>query len=105
MVVEIESVEDLKSKIEKAGDQLIVIDFYATWCGPCKMIAPKIEELSKEMQDVIFVKVDVDVREDIATDYDINSMPTFVFIKNGKVVESFAGANYDKVKDTILKYK
>ena len=57
------------------------------------------------MQDVIFVKVDVDVREDIATDYDINSMPTFVFIKNGKVVESFAGANYDKVKDTILKYK
>lgn len=105
MIVEVENSADLKSKLEKAGNSLVVIDFFATWCGPCKMIAPKIEELEKEMEGVLFFKVNVDQCEDLANEYEISSMPTFVFIKNGKVVETFAGANYDKVRSTVLKYK
>ncbi|XP_011137851.1 thioredoxin-2 isoform X2 [Harpegnathos saltator] len=97
--------EDLTSKLEKAGDKLVVIDFFAIWCGPCKMIGPKVAELAKEMEDVIFLKVDVDECEDVAAQYQISSMPTFVFIKNSKVLESFAGANYDKLKNTIQKHK
>ncbi|KAL6438724.1 hypothetical protein ACFW04_004607 [Cataglyphis niger] len=97
--------DDLKSKLKEAGTSLVVIDFFAVWCGPCKMIGPLIEELSKEMQDVIFLKVDVDECEDIAAEYEITSMPTFIFIKEGKVLETFSGANYDKLKNTIEKHK
>ncbi|XP_024939644.1 thioredoxin-2 isoform X1 [Cephus cinctus] len=97
--------EDLKTKLAEAGDTLVVIDFFATWCGPCKMIAPKLEELSQELKDVIIFKVDVDECEDVAAAYEISSMPTFVFVKNGKVLETFTGANYDKLKNTIQKHK
>ncbi|KAG7203371.1 hypothetical protein KM043_013445 [Ampulex compressa] len=105
MVVEIKDPEDLKDRLGKAATNLVVIDFFATWCGPCKMIAPKLETLSEEMKDVVFLKVDVDECEDIATEYDITSMPTFVFIKEGKVLETFSGANFNKLKETIEKYK
>ncbi|KAG6796438.1 thioredoxin-2 [Apis mellifera caucasica] len=105
MVYQIKNASDLKNQLEKAGNQLVVIDFFAMWCGPCKMIGPKVEELSMEMEDVIFLKVDVDECEDIAGEYEITSMPTFVFIKNNKVLENFSGANYDKLKSTIQKHK
>ncbi|XP_076249166.1 thioredoxin-2 [Calliopsis andreniformis] len=105
MVVEIKNFDDLKSTLEKAGNDLVVIDFFATWCGPCKMIGPKIEELAKSMPDVVFLKVDIDECEDIAAEYEITSMPTFVFIKGGKVLETFSGANYEKLTSTILRNK
>ncbi|XP_054275999.1 thioredoxin-2 isoform X1 [Macrosteles quadrilineatus] len=103
--VHITDEEDLKTKLKEAGDNLVVIDFFATWCGPCKMISPKIEEMAAEMQDVVFLKVDVDECESIAGEYNVSSMPTFVFIKKGERVDSFAGANYDKLKETVTKYK
>ncbi|XP_043800744.1 thioredoxin-2-like [Apis laboriosa] len=105
MIYQIKNASDLKNQLEKAGDQLVVIDFFAVWCGPCKIIGPKVEELSLEMEDVIFLKVDVDECEDIVGEYEITSMPTFVFIKNNKVLENFSGANYDKLKNTIQKHK
>ncbi|XP_012539352.1 thioredoxin-2 [Monomorium pharaonis] len=101
----IQNSDDLKSKLQDAGDKLVVIDFFAVWCGPCKMIGPMVEELSKEMQDVVFLKVDVDECEDVAAEYEISSMPTFIFIKEGKVLESFSGANIEKLKATIQKHK
>ena len=63
-----------------------MIDFFATWCGPCKMIAPKIEQMAGEMANVVFLKVDVDEAEDVAQEYNISAMPTFVFLKNGQKV-------------------
>uniref|UniRef100_A0A8D9B3L8 Thioredoxin n=1 Tax=Cacopsylla melanoneura TaxID=428564 RepID=A0A8D9B3L8_9HEMI len=102
MAAKVSNMADLKSKFADAGNKLIVIDFYATWCGPCKQIAPKIEELAAEYQDVVFLKVDVDENEDIAMEYDISSMPTFVFVKNSEKVEQFSGANFDKLKATVL---
>ncbi|XP_044589096.1 thioredoxin-T-like isoform X2 [Cotesia glomerata] len=97
--------DDLKKRLADADSKLVVIDFYATWCGPCKIIGPKIEELAGEHTEVVFVKVDVDECEDIATEYNINSMPTFVFIKNGKVLDDFSGANVDKLVSSVLKHK
>lgn len=105
MVGKVENSAELKSKLEGAGSKLVVIDFFATWCGPCKTIAPRVEELSKEMEDVVFLSVDVDECDDIVNEYNISTMPTFVFIKEGKVLETFSGANYDKLKNTILKHK
>ncbi|XP_075987627.1 thioredoxin 2 [Anticarsia gemmatalis] len=106
MSIHIKDSDDLKTRLAEAGDKLVVIDFMATWCGPCKMIGPKLDEMAGEMQDsIVVVKVDVDECEDIATEYNINSMPTFVFVKNGKKIEEFSGANVDKLRNTILKLK
>ncbi|XP_045508051.1 thioredoxin-2 [Colias croceus] len=106
MSIHIKDSDDLKTRLGEAGDKLVVIDFMATWCGPCKVIGPKLDELANEMADsIVVLKVDVDECEDIATEYNINSMPTFVFVKNSKKLEEFSGANADKLKNTILKLK
>lgn len=105
MVHEVKDMDDLQSKLEEAGSNLVMIDFHATWCGPCKVIAPKIDEFSKEFNNIVFLKVDVDECEDIATEYDISAMPTFVFIKNKQKIESFSGANADKLKQLLVKHK
>ena len=63
----------------------VVIDFYATWCGPCKMLAPIIEQVANEVSHVKIVKVDVDVASDLAELFGITSIPTVVYIKNQKL--------------------
>ena len=88
MVKQIGSLADLNKEMADAGDKLVVIDFYATWCGPCKMISPKLEEMSKTKTNVVFLKVDVDEAEDVAMEYNISAMPTFLFMKNGKKVRN-----------------
>lgn len=72
----------------------VFVDFYADWCGPCKLTEPIIEGLSTDPQykDVKFVKVDVDANNDIASRYGIMSIPTFIIFKDGKVVSQFVGA-------------
>ena len=86
MVYKCESMSDLEGKLKEAGANLVVIDFFAEWCGPCKMIAPVIEEMEAQMSNVKFLKVDVDENEDVAAHYQITAMPTFIFIKNGSKV-------------------
>ncbi|KAF2881472.1 hypothetical protein ILUMI_24708 [Ignelater luminosus] len=106
MAIHIRDKDDFDSKLQDAGDQLVVVDFFATWCGPCKMIAPKLEELAKEFAKALLIlKVDVDECEDIATEYNISSMPTFIFIKNKNVITQFSGANYDKLKQLVVEHK
>ncbi|XP_060533926.1 thioredoxin-2 [Cylas formicarius] len=105
MVTHIKDKDDLESKLNDAGSQLVVIDFFATWCGPCRVIAPKLEELANEYTNILILKVDVDECEELAMEYNISSMPTFVFIKNKTVIQTFSGANYDKLKATILDNK
>lgn len=74
------------------SDGVTLVDFYADWCGPCKMVAPIIDELAEEKKDVKFVKVDVDANPDIAQQYSVFSIPTFVIFKDGSPVHQFAGA-------------
>ena len=71
----------------------VVIDFFATWCGPCKRIAPTYEKLSESFPGIVFLKVDVDESPEIVNQYDINAMPTFVFLKDGKEVKRVEGAD------------
>ncbi len=71
----------------------VLVDFFATWCGPCKMVAPSIEEISNEMMDSLkVVKIDVDQSVNLARDYDIRSVPTFMVFKNGQAVDKIIGA-------------
>lgn len=75
----------------KNSDKVVIVDFFATWCGPCKMLTPVLEELSNSMEDVDFVKVDIDQSLDIAREYNISSVPTMMIFKNGEVVDSILG--------------
>lgn len=76
---------------EEIKNGVVVVDFFANWCGPCKMLAPIFEELSNEMGEVNFVKVDVDQSPDIAMTYKVASIPTVIVFKNGEKVASNVG--------------
>ena len=77
----------------KNGALPLVVDFWATWCGPCRAIAPIVEELANEYEGKIVVgKCDVEENDDIAMEFGIRNIPTILFIKNGEVVDKFVGA-------------
>ncbi len=77
----------------KNGNLPLVVDFWATWCGPCRMIAPIVEELAKEYEGRVNVaKCDVEACEDIAASLGIRNIPTLLFFKNGQVVDKLVGA-------------
>lgn len=74
---------------------LVLVDFYADWCGPCKMTAPIIDQLSEEEKykdNVSFVKINVDENQELAGNYNVFSIPTFILFKQGKPVHQFVGA-------------
>ena len=71
---------------------LTLVDFWATWCGPCRMVAPIVEELASETPDVTFAKVDVDENPDAAMGLGITSIPTLMLFKDGKLVDRLIGA-------------
>ena len=77
----------------KNGNMPLVVDFWATWCGPCRMVAPVISELAEKYDGKIVVgKCDVEEYEDIAMEYGIRNIPTVLFFKNGEVVDKSVGA-------------
>ncbi|KAG7195519.1 Cytoplasmic thioredoxin isoenzyme 2 [Scheffersomyces spartinae] len=82
-------------------DGLVVVDFFATWCGPCKAIAPILDKFSSEFSSAKFVKVDVDELSKLAQEYEITAMPTILFFKNKKVVHKVLGANPNAIKAGI----
>ena len=86
-------------KLIKENDN-VVIDFFATWCGPCKMLSPILEEVAQEVTDVVFVKVDVDEAEELASLFGIQSIPTVAYIKERKLLLRELGF---KPKQNILK--
>ena len=83
--------EEFKRVIE--GEKLVVVDFYADWCMPCRYLSPVLERLSEEYDgQVEFYKLDVDANQDIAFEYGISSIPTVLFFRKGKVIGGFIGA-------------
>jgi thioredoxin 1 len=90
--------------IIKNYNNLIAVDFTATWCGPCKRIAPKFNELNDKYNNVMFVKVDVDDNEETSELCNIRAMPTFQFYKDNQKVFEFSGADENQLENSISKY-
>lgn len=92
-------VEDI---IDGSGDQLVVLYFTATWCMPCQVISPVFAQIAKERaHQAVFIKVDVDKAEDVAANYDVFQMPTFIFVRNGDVITQFSGANEQVLRSKV----
>lgn len=77
----------------------VIVDFYADWCGPCKMMSPIIDEIAKENENIKVGKVNVDEAQDLATEYNIMSIPTIIIFKNAKLYKTFVGVTS---KENIL---
>ena len=83
-----------------SSGEMAVVDFFADWCMPCLMMAPVIEELAEDMKEVKFVKIDVDDNSELSEKYEIRSIPTLIFFKNGKMLDKIIGGmdEYDLKK-------
>ena len=104
--------ENLKKVTEETFDDairhgVVLVDFYADWCGPCRMIAPHLENLSKELQgQASIVKLDVDHAQRIASSYEVTSIPTLILFKDGKETGRIVGVRDAKaLKEFILSAK
>ncbi|XP_055379816.1 thioredoxin-2-like [Condylostylus longicornis] len=105
MSIHVKDANDFTEQLKNAGDKLVVVDFFATWCGPCKIIAPVLEELATSFAGkAVVLKVDVDECEEVAADNQISSMPTFVFFKDSKEIDRFSGANAENLKQHFEKH-
>ena len=76
----------------KASDKPVLLDFYADWCGPCRMVSPIVDEIAKERADIVVGKINVDEEQELAAEFGVFSIPTLVVIKGGKVANQVAGA-------------
>ena len=73
--------------------RLVIVDFWATWCGPCRMLSPLLDEVEEEMSDkIVVVKVNVDDADEVAAQFRIMNIPTLLFFKNGQIVDKTVGA-------------
>lgn len=96
--------EELIAIAKNYPDDVLLLDFHAVWCGPCKAIAPKIHDLVKKYAQsdrrLILCKVDVDQQDDLSSMYNITSMPTFIWVEKGQIKHRVEGANLAKITKT-----
>ncbi len=105
-MIHVVSSADFDAQVLKSPD-VVLVDFFANWCGPCQALLPMIDELSKELgKGAKIVKVDVDESSDLAGKYGVMSIPALKVFKNGKVVEEVTGVRFkNALKEIIEKHK
>ena len=74
-----------------SSDKPVLVDFYADWCGPCRMLSPIVDEIADEREDIVVGKINVDEEEDLAREFGVFSIPTLVVMKDGRVIKKSAG--------------
>lgn len=104
-IIEVETMDDLDTRLKNAGRKLVCIYFTAPWCGPCKMTGKTIAQIAEEETEVVFLKVDGSVLEDATDKFEVSVMPTFCFIKNTIRMEAYIGGKLDSFRETINRLK
>ncbi|KAI3521948.1 hypothetical protein L1887_11424 [Cichorium endivia] len=106
VVIRCHTVEEWEEQFEKHFDseRLVVVYFTATWCAPCRIIAPAFFDVANMTPYVTFIKVDVDELRSIAEKYSVEAMPTFIFLKKGEIVDKIVGANKDTIRAYVVKH-
>ncbi|KAA8530313.1 hypothetical protein F0562_005022 [Nyssa sinensis] len=89
----------------KASNKLMVVDFAASWCGPCKFMEPAINAMAAKFTETEFVKIDVDELPDVAQEFEVRAMPTIVLLKQGKELDRVVGAKKDELEKKIQKHR
>ncbi|CAN7091058.1 unnamed protein product [Brassica rapa subsp. narinosa] len=114
LVVEMESRRQWRSLFDslKGSNKLLVIDFTAAWCGPCKVMEPRVKEIVSRYPEAVFARVDVDrfmlfgmYMQDVAGTYRANTLPAFVFVKRGEEIDRVVGAKPDELVYKIEKHR
>ena len=90
------NIENFEKEVLKS-EKIMLVDFFATWCGPCQMLAPVLEQISKEEEAFDIAKIDIDEAQELAINYGIQVVPTMLVFKNGQVVDTMEGF-YSKVE-------
>eukprot|EP00271_Cylindrocystis_brebissonii_P015058 TRINITY_DN3699_c0_g2_i1.p1 TRINITY_DN3699_c0_g2~~TRINITY_DN3699_c0_g2_i1.p1 ORF type:complete len:170 (-),score=29.89 TRINITY_DN3699_c0_g2_i1:516-1025(-) len=105
-VIEIEDLKEWEKTLgdAKSSGKVIIVDYSATWCQPCKVIGPVFHELSKKYPQIIFVKVDVDDVKEVSDLYEIRAMPTFQVFKDGVKVDELVGASKERLEQLVAKH-
>ncbi|KAI9359625.1 thioredoxin-like protein [Zopfochytrium polystomum] len=104
MVKEIQSEDEYNKAINSGG--LVVVDFTATWCGPCRAVAPRYQALSEKFPGVTFLKVDIDAHRALARAAEVSAVPTFLFFRNGAAVgDRVVGADVAALEEGVNLYK
>ncbi|QPC71329.1 hypothetical protein HYE68_002081 [Fusarium pseudograminearum] len=101
-VTEIKNLAELRDHLEK--HEVVIVDFWAPWCGPCRFISPVVEKMSEQFDKVFFAKVNVDEAEDISQEYGIRAMPTFIAFKDGEKADEVVGADPSKLERMAQQY-
>jgi len=106
-IIKIQGEEEFNKLLKDFPEKIVIIDFWAVWCGPCKIFAPIFEKLHQEYQhDFLFVKINVDDNPNIALKFGISSIPSTVFIKGGTLLRTIVGAvNYTTLKLILEQFK
>lgn len=103
-VIEISDDATFGDKLSEAGSRLVVCDFFATWCGPCNMIAPFFKQLATKYPNAMFIKIDVDKCQGTAMANNVSAMPTFVFMRNRSELDRIRGADRNQLENKVKQY-
>ncbi|GJD11767.1 Thioredoxin [Galdieria sulphuraria] len=104
MVRQVSNLSEFDRVLKEAASKLVVVDFFAQWCGPCHFVAPFIDNFATKYPQVVFVKIDVDQASDVASSCGISAMPTFHFYKNSKKANELVGADPNTLENLIKKH-